>query len=59
MTYTDDSLMPFGKYKGQKLANVPDSYLIWLHNNTDFKRLDSGLMMYIQDNFPQCKKGSR
>ena len=26
---TDDSIMPFGKYKGQKLGEVPDSYLRW------------------------------
>lgn len=53
----DNYLMPFGKYKGEKLANVPDSYLIWLHDNT--RNLQFDLLKYIQDNFPQCKKGSR
>ena len=28
----DDSLMPFGKYKGQRLGDVPDDYLIWFTN---------------------------
>lgn len=25
----DDSIMPFGKYKGKRLGEVPDSYLLW------------------------------
>ena len=29
----DDSIMPFGKYRGQKMANVPVNYLHWLWNN--------------------------
>lgn len=28
---TDTDLMPFRKYKGEKMANVPAYYLIWLH----------------------------
>lgn len=28
----DNSIMPFGKHKGEKLANVPADYLIWLHD---------------------------
>lgn len=24
--------MPFGKYKGHDSADIPDSYLIWLHD---------------------------
>lgn len=27
----DTDLMPFGKYKGTPMANVPDSYLLWLY----------------------------
>jgi len=27
----DIDLMPWGKYKGVKMANVPASYLIWLY----------------------------
>jgi hypothetical protein len=27
---TDNSPMPFGKYKGEPMANVPDPYLKWL-----------------------------
>lgn len=31
--YTDSTPMPFGKYDGKKLANVPASYLLWLRSN--------------------------
>jgi len=31
MKLTDSSLMPFGKYKGRKMKEVPASYLDWLH----------------------------
>ena len=30
----DDSLMPFGKYQGEKMANIPASYLLWLFENS-------------------------
>ena len=26
---TDDSIMPFGKHKGSRLGDVPDSYWRW------------------------------
>lgn len=29
---TDISLMPFGKHKGEKMANVPPEYLLWLYD---------------------------
>jgi len=29
----DNSLMPFGKYKGSKMIDVPASYLLWLYDN--------------------------
>ena len=29
----DESIMPFGKYKGEKMANIPPDYLIWLYDN--------------------------
>ena len=29
----DTDLMPYGKYKGQKMANVEAGYLIWLFEN--------------------------
>ena len=29
----DRSQMPFGKYQGKTMANVPAQYLLWLYNN--------------------------
>jgi len=33
MALNDKSLMPFGKYKGKAMANVPADYLLWLYDN--------------------------
>ena len=30
---TDEYEMPFGKYKGTKMANVPASYLVYIYEN--------------------------
>ena len=46
--YTDEDLMPFGKYKGWKLANVPAEYLIWLYENN--RAGDGALFYYIKNN---------
>jgi uncharacterized protein (DUF3820 family) len=45
--YTDNSPMPWGQYKGQALANVPDSYLKWLYTEN---KAHGDLKRYIQDN---------
>lgn len=29
---TDESIMMFGKHKGEKLANVPSQYLLWAYD---------------------------
>ena len=29
----DESIMPIGKYKGEKMANIPPEYLLWLLEN--------------------------
>lgn len=44
---TDDSPMPFGKYEGTAMINVPAEYLLWLleENKTNFK-----VKRYIVDN---------
>ena len=44
---TDDSIITFGKYKGQKLANVPPEYLLWLYENGN---IYGELKAYIADN---------
>jgi uncharacterized protein (DUF3820 family) len=48
----DDSLMPFGKYKGEKMANVPAAYLIWLLDNN---KCNEPVKFYIQENIEVLK----
>lgn len=51
--YNDNTPMPFGKYAGTALANVPASYLMYLFNNN----LRPGpLRQYIIDNIDAIKK---
>ena len=57
--------MPYGKYKGVKLANVPGSYLIWLSENISEKSKlrwslnDKMMMVYIDDNKDIINKENR
>jgi hypothetical protein len=44
---TDQSLMPFGKHKGEKLANVSAHYLLYIRANFV---LHDNLKKYIDDN---------
>lgn len=43
----DNSIMPFGKHKGTKLANVPAGDLIWYY---DQGWLRDELKKYVEDN---------
>jgi len=45
---TDDSRMPYGQYKGDKMINVPASYLIWLYDNN---KCSGNVREYIKDNY--------
>jgi uncharacterized protein (DUF3820 family) len=47
MALTDESPMPFGKFKGQKLIEVPARYLLWLYENN---KAYGQLKEYIADN---------
>lgn len=49
---TDDSIMPFGKHKGEKLANVPPEYLIWLFENN---KCSIDVAKYVNENL-DCLK---
>lgn len=65
MKLTDESLMPFGKYKNEKMANVPSSYLLWLYNNPDpnYNQWSSirsrEVREYIEDNLDCLKQESK
>lgn len=49
---TDESLFPFGKYKGVKMCNVPESYLIWCYDQ-DWCRGE--VKKYIEENLDVIK----
>lgn len=55
----DNSIMPFGKHKGEKMANVPDDYLDWYWGENEIayygRRLNpvqTEIMEYIEENLP-------
>jgi uncharacterized protein (DUF3820 family) len=52
MKMTDNSLMPYGKHKGQKMANVPPDYLIWLFENN---KCTPEVAKYIAENLDVLK----
>lgn len=45
--------MPFGKYKGQPLEQVPLSYLLWLYESKKYSR---DLRIYIEENLEALVK---
>lgn len=50
---TDESIMPFGKYKGEKMANIPASYLLWLYENS---KVYGEVKEYIKNNLVTIKQ---
>ena len=53
---TDDSLMPWGKFKGSKMENVSPTYLLWLYNNN---KCSGDVKAYIKDNLDVLEKESK
>ena len=49
---TDNSSMPFGKYQGQKMANVPPEYLLWIFENN---KCTPTVAKYIAENMNVLK----
>lgn len=47
--WTDATLMPWGKHKGQKLSECPPSYLLWLYEQPWIKDWP-GLYAYLKKN---------
>ena len=52
MSLTDNDVMPWGKYKGVKMANIPASYLIWLYEE---KKCSGSVKDYIEENLDVLK----
>lgn len=53
MALNDDSLMPYGVHKGEKMANVPATYLMWLYNEN---KCNKDVRDYIDDNLDVLEK---
>ena len=56
LVLNDNSIMPFGKYKNRKLANVPASYLEYLRDQIKTSKhqpssFDKALFKYLDDNY--------
>lgn len=51
--YEDDDLMNFGKFKDEKLEDVPASYLHWWYHNTN--RTNIRLENYIKNSIMALK----
>ena len=47
--WTDKALMPFGKYRGKNLADIPPSYLLWLYEQPWIKEHHQ-LYAYLKKN---------
>lgn len=45
--------MPFGKHKGEKMENVPASYLLWLYEND---KCNKEVKEYVLDNLDVIKE---
>lgn len=48
----DASRMPWGKYQGEMMADVPASYLIWLYEE---KKCSGEVLQYIKDNLDMLR----
>ena len=53
---TDQDPMPFGKYKGEKMEDVPAGYLHWLWVNFKGKDRYCAVGRYIKDNMAALAK---
>ena len=55
--FTDSTPMPWGKHKGVALANVPDSYLLWIWESflPSTRASNKQLFKYIADNLDAIK----
>ena len=63
MELDDNSIMPFGKHKGEKMANVPASYLLWLYDDLQKSGVwhpdKEKLKTYIKDNMDVLKQQNK
>lgn len=58
---TETDLMPFGKYKGEEMQDVPASYLLWLRDEMSGRTMYDGsdnqkVAEYIEENLDVLEK---
>jgi len=53
MEISEETIMPFGKHSGEKLANVPADYLIYMY---DSGKLYGTIRQYVQENEELLRK---
>lgn len=46
---SDSPIMQFGKYKDEKLENIPNYYLKWVYENVDRKNSNEYIFKYIEE----------
>lgn len=51
--FTDSSTMPYGKYRGRAMGDVPASYLIWMHESG---KCSLAVATYIEDNMDAIRQ---
>src|SRR6185369_6428688 len=60
-TMTDESIMPFGKYKGEPMRKVDPEYLLWLWEGANSPMMHSksgGVAEYIRKNLKTIMAGA-
>lgn len=53
-SWHDDTIMPFGKYKGERVGDVPASYLLWWLDEEPESFPE--LQKYIRDRLQQLQQ---
>jgi uncharacterized protein (DUF3820 family) len=59
---TGESLMPFGKFKGEKMESLPPWYLLKIYENNIRNRNHgrmADVMLYITDNLESLQEKSK
>ena len=62
MKLTDESIMPFGKHKGEALEDVPAKYLLWLSGEilqkqeSSRSKFETALSEYVEENYELLKQ---
>lgn len=51
--FFDDTVIPFGKYKGTELKYIPASYLLWAYSEEGVMRKWPALQEYIASNLEE------